>query len=206
MTVAVGLRVMLLLKSFQPSLSLLHIMLIFDTESHIWAFLGLFFIFSLFLFSLFIELTRAKRALDSSHCPASHCQARLLCTALQDTLIFLGLYPHSFLPSICFLGEWAARQGLVCGQDKLLFCSPDKGWKTTLPHHSCTQTRTHLHRRHSSAPIHTSGHRSAWCVRWAVEHVQKGHPSLWTCGFGWVCLQCLRAAPAVCACPSTVYH
>ncbi len=135
---------MLLLKSFQLSLSLLHIMLIFDTESHIWAFLGLFFIFSLFLFSLFIELTWAKRALDSSHCPASHCQARLLYTALQDTLIFLGLYPHSFLPSICFLGEWAARQGLVCGQDKLLFCSPDKGWKTTLPHHSCTQTHGHI--------------------------------------------------------------
>lgn len=166
-------------------------MLIFDTESYIWACLGLCFIFSLFFFLLFKELTWAKRALDSSHCPASHRQS-LLCTALQDFfwsgVVGGGLYPQSSVPSICFLGERAARQGLVHGQDKLLFSSPDKGLKTTLCSimgSTQTHTRTHLHKRHSSAPIHPSGHRSghsnmARCSHSAVEHAHKGHRSLWT--------------------------
>lgn len=196
---------MLLLKSCQPSLSLFHIMLIFDTESHIWAFLGLFFIFSLFFFSLFIELTSAKRALDSSHCPASHCQARLLCTALQDALIFLGLYPHSFLPSICFLGECAARQGLVCSQDKLLFCSPDKGWKTTLPHHSCAQT----HRRHShpftqvDTGVHTQTLLDASAVQWSIYRkvILPGEPM----ALGEFVCSAVEQPGCVCICSSIVF-
>lgn len=57
-----------------------------------------------------MELTWAKRALDSSHCPITHCQACLLHTALQDTRHFFGSLPTFFLALYLFFG-WTSKMG-----------------------------------------------------------------------------------------------
>lgn len=165
-----------------------------------WDYFHTFFVFFLLFLQNWHELRELLTVPIALQVIAKHvCSARCC-----KTLIFLGLYPHSFLPSICFPGEWAARQGLVCGQDKLLFCSTNMGWKTTIPHKSCAQAhryitqktfkRTHSHKWTQNCPLKHSMMqllRSGAC--------SERSSSLWTHGFWWVCLKCLSAAQEVCA-------
>lgn len=168
-----------------PSLSLLRIMLIFDTESHILALLKLFFIYSLFFFSLFREPTWAKRALDSSHRPVTHSQACLLRAALRDTNFFGSAL--SFLLALYLFSGWTGKtwSSLLVRTSCCFVLRKRNGKQQTrtavaLRH---TDTQTHVHGGHLGAPIRTSGLSSAHSnLACAAEHAQKGHPAMWTRG------------------------
>lgn len=188
-----------------PSLSLLRIMLIFDTESHILALLKLFFIYSLFLFSLFREPTWAKRALDSSHRPVTHSQACLLRAALRDTNFFGSAL--SFLIALYLFSGWTG-----------------KTWSSLLVRTSCCfvlrkrngkqQTRTAVALRHTDTCARRTfrrTHSHKWTKQCTLKPSMRSgactersscHVNPWR-GCGWVCLPRLRVDRGyVRTCPS----
>lgn len=168
-------------------------MFIFETSSHIWAFLRVLLHSVLFFY-------RADMSWESFW------QFRLVCSAWCTHFCLGSLLTFLLALYICFHGWTGGKTGSSRWSGQVVVFALQIGdGATTLPHHSHTQTRDifFAHSTHPSAPAHTTGHRNApsdtaWCIRCSAERARKGHPSLWTCRFGWVCLPCLRAAGGVC--------
>lgn len=131
-----------MLKSFQLSLPLLHIMLIFDTESCTLALFGLFFHIFFIPFLSFYGTDMSKESSRQFPVPHNSLPGMFAphSTARHSSLFWVSTHLLS-CPLFVF---WVNEQDGVspARQDKLLlFCSSDKGWKTTAIH-----THAHTHR------------------------------------------------------------